>query len=242
MDVIPLIQRRRDLSQLPSWYSAHISPRSTRSFVIVFFAIPVILTVARMLMPSVGQPMTWARFSALNRLILAFRLEAPDRELAPKVGNWGFFRKLGRYAGRMPSAHDVAKYILEQKGEMDTWKLQKLVYYSQAWHLVWDSEPLFDDPIEAWANGPVVPALYREHRGKFKMRRWPKGNVSRLTKSQRESIDVVLRRYGKRTGFALREQTHSESPWKDAHKGVPAGAPSSKVVTHGAMTTYYGSL
>jgi uncharacterized phage-associated protein len=101
----------------------------------------------------------------------------------------------------MPSANDVAKYILEQKDEMDTWKLQKLVYYSQAWHLVWDSEPLFEERIEAWANGPVVPELYKVHRGKFKMKKWPKGNISRLTKSQRESIDVVLKRYGKRTGF-----------------------------------------
>jgi uncharacterized phage-associated protein len=195
-----------------------------------------------MLFPSTRQPMICARFSVLKRFILTIMLETPDGANPPKVRDGGFFRKLGGYAGCMPSANDVAKYILEQKDEMDTWKLQKLVYYSQAWHLVWDSEPLFEERIEAWANGPVVPELYKVHRGKFKMKKWPKGNISRLTKSQRESIDVVLKRYGKRTGFALREQTHSESPWKDARKGVPAGAPSSNVVTHGAMTTYYGSL
>lgn len=142
----------------------------------------------------------------------------------------------------MPSAHDVARYILETKGEMDTWKLQKLVYYSQAWHLVWDDEPLFDERIEAWANGPVVPDLYREHRGKFKMASWPEGRVSRLNDSQRESIDVVLKHYGKRSGFALREQTHKEPPWKDARAGLPAGAPSQREIKHGAMTSYYGSL
>jgi uncharacterized phage-associated protein len=125
---------------------------------------------------------------------------------------------------------------------MDTWKLQKLVYYSQAWHLVWDSEPLFEERIEAWANGPVAPDLSREHRGKFKMAKWPKGNISRLTRSQRESIDVVLKHYGKRTGFALRELTHKEQPWKDARKGVPAGGPSKRVITPGAMVSYYGSL
>jgi uncharacterized phage-associated protein len=125
----------------------------------------------------------------------------------------------------MASAHDVAKYILQRQGEMDTWKLQKLVYYSQAWHLVWEGEPLFDEPIEAWANGPVVRALFNEHRGRFKMGRWPGGSVSRLTKSQRESIDVVLKHYAKRTGYALREQTHKEPPWRDARKGLPTGAP-----------------
>ena len=49
---------------------------------------------------------------------------------------------------------DVAAYILEQKGSMTTMKLQKLVYYSQAWSLVWDEKPLFEEAIEAWANGP----------------------------------------------------------------------------------------
>ena len=141
----------------------------------------------------------------------------------------------------MASAHDVAKYILQAKDAMDTWKLQKLAYYSQAWHLVWDEEPLFDEPIEAWANGPVVPALFQVHRGKFRMASWPRGNVGHLTRSQRESIDVVLRHYGRRTGFALRELTHKERPWKDARMGLPAGAASHTQITHDAMASYYGS-
>jgi uncharacterized phage-associated protein len=141
----------------------------------------------------------------------------------------------------MPSAHDVARYILEQKGEMDTWKLQKLVYYSQAWHLVWDSEPLFDEPVQAWANGPVVPALFKEHKGQFKMTRWPKGSISKLSRSQRESIDVVLKHYGKQSGFALRERTHKEPPWKEARAELPAGATSKEIITQGAMVSYYGS-
>jgi len=64
-------------------------------------------------------------------------------------------------------ARDVAEYILAKQGPMAAMKLQKLVYYSQAWGLVWDSKPLFSDAIEAWANGPVCPDLYDAHRGKF---------------------------------------------------------------------------
>jgi uncharacterized phage-associated protein len=144
----------------------------------------------------------------------------------------------------MASAHDVARYILEKKGSMDTWKLQKLVYYSQAWHLVWDEEPLFGEQIQAWSNGPVVPALWREHKGEFTMSRWPKGNISRLTKSEKESIDVVLKHYGRRTGLELRERTHREPPWKLARKRAkaPPGAPCREVIRHGDMTSYYGSL
>ncbi len=60
----------------------------------------------------------------------------------------------------MAQVADVAAYILEKCGPMTAMKLQKLVYYSQAWHLVWTEKPLFDNRIEAWANGPVVWELY----------------------------------------------------------------------------------
>ena len=50
----------------------------------------------------------------------------------------------------MPNVSDVARYILEQMEFTTAMKLQKLVYYSQAWSVVWDGEALFDDRIEAW--------------------------------------------------------------------------------------------
>ena len=57
-------------------------------------------------------------------------------------------------------AIDVAAYILRKQGTMPAMKLQKLVYYSQAWSLVWDDRPIFRDRIYAWANGPVIRNLY----------------------------------------------------------------------------------
>ncbi len=91
----------------------------------------------------------------------------------------------------MASVHDAAAYILDKTGPITTWKLQKLAYYAQAWSLVWDERPLFQARIEAWANGPVVPALYREHRGLFKVGSWPKGNPDHLTKAERETVEAV---------------------------------------------------
>ena len=49
----------------------------------------------------------------------------------------------------MANVFDVADYILKECGEMPALKLQKLVYYSQAWSLVWDEAPLFEEEIEA---------------------------------------------------------------------------------------------
>jgi len=105
----------------------------------------------------------------------------------------------------MVSAHDIAAYILRARGEMSPMKLQKLVYYSQAWSLVWDDAPLFSERIEAWANGPVVPALYQKHRGQFTLTAWEWGNPEALTPPQRDTVDrgtSVLRRQDAAGGLA----------------------------------------
>jgi uncharacterized phage-associated protein len=143
----------------------------------------------------------------------------------------------------MASVHDVAAYVLEKVPDgMSTWKLQKLVYYSQAWHLVWDGEPLFSEPIQAWADGPVTRVLYEKHRGQFSVATWTWGKSSALTKSQKETIDAVLRTYGKKTPHWLSQLTHMEKPWKDARGNLPPGTRSTRVITHGAMADYYSQL
>src|SRR5438132_9115459 len=96
----------------------------------------------------------------------------------------------------MATVHDVAAYILKKHGSMTAMKLQKLVYYCQAWSLVWDEKSLFPEKIQAWANGPVVPDLYEMHRGKYLLGSWTHGNCNRLSGEQRETIDAVLGYYG----------------------------------------------
>ncbi len=140
------------------------------------------------------------------------------------------------------SVFDVAKYILEKKGRMTAMKLQKLVYYSQAWSLVWDEKPLFREKIEAWANGPVVRALYEYHRGAFQVTRLRKGDTSKLNQEQQDTIDAVLRDYGEHTAQWLSDLSHIEDPWNDARKGLPDGAPCDNEITLGSMHEYYSCL
>jgi uncharacterized phage-associated protein len=141
------------------------------------------------------------------------------------------------------SAHDVAAYVLQKQGGMSSMKLQKLVYYSQAWHLVWDDEPLFNERIEAWANGPVVYELFDAHRGQFSLgTSWSRGDIKNLSNSQRETIDIVLNHYGKLTGQALSALTHDEAPWRDARQGLPDTARSNAEITPEAMLEFYGAL
>ena len=120
----------------------------------------------------------------------------------------------------MATVFDVAKYIIDQCGEMDTWKLKKLVCYCQAWSLAWDGKPLFDSRIEAWANGPVCPDLFMRHKGFFivgpESPIWEGADPDALTETERETVDAVLKEYGDRPGHWLRALTHLEDPWKQA--------------------------
>lgn len=138
---------------------------------------------------------------------------------------------------------DVAHYILEQCGPMTAMKLEKLCYYSQAWSLVWDGSPLFEEVFEAWANGPVCPVLFDKHRHMFTVSKEDiPGDSLNLTIDQKETINAVIEAYGKLDAYQLSTLTHSEAPWVNARGGLPSGARSNRVITLDAMEEYYGSL
>ena len=146
----------------------------------------------------------------------------------------------------MANVFDVAKYIVDKVGEIDVWKLQKLIYYCQAWSLAWDGSPLFDDIIEAWANGPVCPTLRSRHEDMYVVDKttpiWHDANPDALTSGERETIDVVLRDYNEMPNYELRELTHLEEPWNKAREGVPLMEPCTNEITPVMMRLYYGSL
>lgn len=144
----------------------------------------------------------------------------------------------------MANVFDVAKYILDRKGPMSAMKVQKLTYYAQAWSLVWDDAPLFENRIEAWANGPVVRDLYNAHRGLFTVSSEHFAQVAQgeLTEEQRETIDAVLEAYGDRSAQWLSDQTHAEAPWKEAREGMGDGERGECEITLESMAEYYSSL
>jgi uncharacterized phage-associated protein len=115
--------------------------------------------------------------------------------------------------------HDVAAALLAETGSVTTMKLQKLVYYSQAWHLVFHGEPLFADAIEAWPQGPVTRSLYDKHRRRWEVSSWPAGDRSRLAPVERDTLRWVLDKYGAFSAESLSQMTHMETPWRIA-RGV----------------------
>lgn len=124
---------------------------------------------------------------------------------------------------------------------MTTMKLQKLVYYCQAWHLVWEGKPLFDEPIRAWKNGPVVYELFDLHRGKYSITSadLTDGNPAVLTDNQRDVIDDVLSTYAPMTATQLSLLTHEEDPWRLTRAAHVTRPESSDVIALDVIIEYY---
>ncbi len=143
---------------------------------------------------------------------------------------------------QIASCHDVAAYILNKNGATSAMKLQKLVYYCQAWSLVWDDTPMFSEAIEAWANGPVVRELYDLHSGRFNLDSWPTGDPSKLSSAAVDTINGVLSYYAHHNAQALVDLTHREDPWILARTGIPQGVRGNKVISLESMMDYYSNL
>jgi uncharacterized phage-associated protein len=67
-------------------------------------------------------------------------------------------------------AMDVANYIIWYANthlgnkSLTPIKLQKILYYVQATYLAKNGIPLFEDAIQKWQYGPVVPSVYYEFK------------------------------------------------------------------------------
>lgn len=129
------------------------------------------------------------------------------------------------------SPKQVAQYYLNRTyfdGELiSPLKMQKMVYYAYVWNLVKNKNKLFDEKIEAWPAGPVIPSLYHDLK---KYEASPIGkefcdiDVAKFRKNTDHNVlnilDEVYEKYISLSAFELVELTHSELPWKNARKGL----------------------
>ncbi len=124
----------------------------------------------------------------------------------------------------MLSAKNVAEYFLVSNDEegrdlISNLKLQKLVYYAQGVYLALYNTPLFNDPIEAWTHGPVVPDLYHEYKKFGDQAIDGPANIdyTKYSQQERDVLDDVYSCFGQFSAWKLRDMTHEERPWKDTY-------------------------
>jgi uncharacterized phage-associated protein len=142
----------------------------------------------------------------------------------------------------MMPARKVARYFLSKVDEdagdaISNLKLQKLVYYAQAYHLAMYGEPLIPEQVEAWEHGPVVPDLYRSYKqhGSEPIPPPDDFDASEYDPRTRELLDEVYDVYGQYSAWKLRNMTHAERPWSEAYGDGARG----RVISHAAMRDFY---
>lgn len=118
-------------------------------------------------------------------------------------------------------------------------KLQKLVYYADAWFLANFDKPLIKEDFEAWAHGPVVRSLYAKYRNQGWEALAPETGQG-VPKDIEDFLAAVFEEYGQYGAKKLEKMTHSEKPWLEARGDLPPEAASTTIISKLLMRNYYG--
>jgi uncharacterized phage-associated protein len=153
-------------------------------------------------------------------------------------------------------AHIVTHYVNQRGDSVSPKKLQKLLYYVEAWHLVHFNKSIVEEDFEAWVHGPVLPSLYHELKpfGFNDLRvvaeefDTPDEKVEDIIKSNGLSDDQlgliysVLDRYAGLTSMQLELLTHKETPWIEARGDCKPHEPCKNKISKPKMRDFYTSL
>lgn len=130
----------------------------------------------------------------------------------------------------MSQALSVAKKLVRlslsgiEPDPLTNLRLQKLLYYAQAWSLIVRASELFPDDLEAWRHGPVVPTVYRalpDCQGANQIAPDAFSEVPDLEEEEAEFVERVWEAYNEFSALRLSRMTHDEMPWRKAWGNRP---------------------
>ena len=121
----------------------------------------------------------------------------------------------------MYTAMEIARYVINKctvEGHpISNLQLQKILYYIQKEFLD-NGMPAFEDEIEAWQFGPVVPQVYRQYCGFGSMPIWMKYLVN-VCEQYRNVIDKIVVEKRGLNPWDMVEDTHKlGKAWKDIYR------------------------
>ncbi len=153
----------------------------------------------------------------------------------------------------MADIHDVSDYIISRLVQggvpLNQLKLQKLLYYSQAWHLAFYGKPMFNGRFQAWVHGPVNREVFDRFRQTHALYSPMQSSDIRagfnsdaaLQGSDKGHAEAVLNVYAPLTGDQLEEMTHRETPWIAARGNLPPDARCENEIDEGMMAAFYAA-
>lgn len=145
-----------------------------------------------------------------------------------------------------PSALQIAKWFInyvdrDAGDDITHLKLQKLLYYAQAWYLANYSEPLFDEELQAWTHGPVVLSIWDEFK-KYEYGSLPiSDEVIDFSNEIEKHLQEVYKEYGKYSAKELERLTHEEEPWKKTRNNISIEEKCTNPIDKNLMRDYYAA-
>ena len=147
----------------------------------------------------------------------------------------------------IPTAYSAAKYLVylasqdligdnKEREGITNLKLQKVLYFAQAYSLAKLGRPLFSGKIEAWEYGPVIPSVYRRYRSNGSNPIISEKDESSLDEDSKEILRKVWNTFGGYSAGRLVNITHAHAPWRDAYET------SSKIISNKLLKDYYTPL
>lgn len=123
-------------------------------------------------------------------------------------------------------------------------RLQKLLYYAQAWHLAIFDVPLFDDEFEAWENGPRIPSVYKQYE---KYSTLPIQYPSHLSfpdfnKELNDFFEEFIDEYWQCSGWELMQMLYKETPWLEVRENIVNKDTNINLITKSAIKNYFKTL
>ncbi|HET7461522.1 MAG TPA: type II toxin-antitoxin system antitoxin SocA domain-containing protein [Longimicrobium sp.] len=120
-------------------------------------------------------------------------------------------------------------------------RLQKLVYYAQAWYLALHGKRLIPAEFQAWVHGPVCHPLYQRFRGYA----WNPISESVARPEPPDEVEAHLREimevYGGYSAWDLERLTHAEEPLRKARGDLSPDASSTAVIRDDDMRRFYAA-
>ena len=136
----------------------------------------------------------------------------------------------------------ISKNKVANKG-LSNRKLQKLLYYAQAWGLVLNNKRLFNHKFEAWVHGAAIPVIHqRYHDFGFHdiVEEYDESEFDLFTNEERKLLDEVWHVYGRHDAIYLELLNNNEEPWQNARHDLPLCMPATTEISEKDMKRYYG--
>lgn len=140
---------------------------------------------------------------------------------------------------------EIAKWFINRPDRdagdvMTHLKLQKLIYFSQAWHLANLNKPLFQEDMEAWTHGPVTPSIWHAYKN-YQWDPLPPGKEPKIEKPVIGFLNAIYNRYGKFNAKELERITHQHEPWRVTRGDLPLEAKCTDPIKKKLMRDFYAN-